>query len=416
MASRPLNEWNPDLAQRAVTVASRAGYQQPPSVGFAEFWSALPLTDAPAPALPVGLGDVERGARILFSSGGSTGAPKFTSLTMDEVLHNCQVHGRSYLAAGVTADDVVAVWGLSGLMSSEFTVYLALAQAGCCILPIGIADPAEIAKQVALLSATVLLVMPSDLLPIAQFLERTGSRLSSVHLVLTGGEALYPADEARYRALFDSEVRFRSTFQTSEVGAIGYQCDGCRFGEYHVHDDLQLVEVVEIDADGIGELVTTNLHRRCSPVLRQRTGDRVSIIDTPCACGNAEARIRLHGRTGKFVNFGGEKFDVNLLLNLKPELGLRSDDFMVALNRDDAGRDRFVVHSERVMREAELRERVSAYFRVLSPKVSAQLTAGSVADITFAGFTDIELAVTVAGKAKYFIDQREQTRSTDQQW
>jgi phenylacetate-coenzyme A ligase PaaK-like adenylate-forming protein len=415
VASRPLNEWNPDLAQRAVTVASRAGHRQPPGVGFAEFWSALPVTDAPAPALPVGLGDVGRGARILFSSGGSTGTPKFTSLTMDEVLHNCHVHGRSYLSAGVGADDVVAVWGMPGLMSSEFTVYLALAQAGCCILPIGIADPAEIARQVALLRATVLLVMPSDLLPVAQFLERAGSRLSSVHLVLTGGEALYPADEARYRELFDPQVRFRSTFQTSEVGAIGYQCDACGFGEYHVHDDLQLAEVVEINAEGIGELVTTNLHRRCSPVLRQRTGDRVSIIDVPCACGNAQARIRLHGRTGKFVNFGGEKFDVNLLLNLKPELGLRSDDFVVALNRDDDGRDRFVLHSQRVQRDAELRERVSAYFRRLSPKVSAQLTAGSVADIAFADLTGVELTVTVAGKAKHFIDQREPARPSDQQ-
>jgi phenylacetate-CoA ligase len=406
MAHRPVNAWTADLIERATATAERAVHLRPPGVDFTDFWLTLPVTNPPVPTRPVALDSLDHGARILFSSGGSTGVPKFTSLTMEEVRHNCRVHGRGYRSAGVTASDVVAVWGLPGLMSSEFTVYLALAETNCCILPIGITDPIEITRQLIALSATVLLVMPSDLLPVAQFLTRTGAQIRSVRLVLTGGEALYPADETHYRPLFHPDVRFRSTFQASDAGTIGYQCDACGFGEYHIHRDLQAAEVVEIRSDGVGDLVTTNLHRTLSPVLRQRTGDRVSIIDRPCPCGSTEARIKLHGRTGRLVNFGGEKFDVNLLLDLKSQLGLQADDFLLVLDRDAAGRDRFTLHSRRVQQDAQLRARVSAQFRQLSPKVAAQLIAGSVADIAFADFAGVELAFTVAGKAQQFIDRR----------
>jgi phenylacetate-CoA ligase len=40
-----------------------------------------------------------------------------------------------------------------------------------------------------------------------------------------------------------------------------------------------------------GELVLTNLGRLGSPLVRYRTGDRVRLATTPCACGRTFARL-----------------------------------------------------------------------------------------------------------------------------
>ncbi|MDQ2956940.1 MAG: AMP-binding protein [Actinomycetota bacterium] len=397
----------PAASQRsqALLAASRGGWAPAAGEDFGAFWTRIPVTDA-GKTDPAALAGAGHGARILFSSGGSTGAPKYTELAFAEMLDNCAVHGRSYLAAGVRSSDVVAAWGLPGLMSSEFTVYLALAETGCCILPIGVTAVETIAELVAQFQASVLLVMPSDLIPLANLMESNGIRLPSVRLILTGGEALPPADEGRYRALFGDQVRFRSTFQTSEVGAIGYQCDGCGFGEYHVHDDLQLVEVIRDPGAGVGQLVTTNLRRQLVPVLRQRTGDLAEAIGSLCPCGDSAPRIRLRGRSGRFVNFGGEKFDVTVLSKLKDDLALRNDDFQLVLDRDEAGRDQFVLRSRQVCADAALQERIAGYFAGLSAKVADQLAHGVIADIRFAVLDAGELSFTVAGKVRYFVDHR----------
>jgi len=398
--------WSETQRARALELAALAGHTPGDGESFDTFWRRLPLTDAVDHLSTVGTGAPTSGARMFFSSGGSTGTPRYTLLRFSEVMDNSALHGQGYAACGIGPDDVVATWGLPGLMSSEFTVHAALAATRCCILPIGETAPEVIVQVVRDFGATALLVMPSDLNPIISHLEATDARLDGIRLVVTGGEPLFPADAERFRARLAASVVFRSVFQTSDTGTIGYQCDECGFGEYHVHDWLQLLEIVDPDADGTGDLVTTNLARALVPVLRQRTGDRARRVDGPCPCGRTSPRIRLIGRTGRFVKFGGEKLDLDRLLGLKEALELPIDDFQVILERDDRGRDRFLLRSNRVFADARLQARGARLFTELGRKLQNQLEHAIVGPLAFAPLPHGEAWTTSTGKTRFFTDRR----------
>ncbi|MEU1308262.1 AMP-binding protein [Streptomyces cinnamoneus] len=407
MNGRMLSALTEDRADAAAAVAARLGHERRPGEEFAAFWSRVPVTGAVDRTGLHRQPEANQPARIFFSSGGSTGTPKFTLLGHREMLRNSAVHGRGYRSCGIGPRDTVAAWGMAGTMNSEFTMYLALAETGCCTLPLGKSeDPDSVIDLVTRFDANVLLVMPSNLGPVIARLEETGRRLESVRLVVTGGEPLYPSDEARFRKSLRDATVFRSVFQTSDTGTIGYQCGSCGPGEFHLHEELQLAELVEVDDDGTGQLITTNLERHLTPVVRQRTGDLARALRQPCPCGDTAPRIRLAGRAGKIVKFGGEKFALNALMRLKEELGLPLDDFEAVLVRDDAGRDRFVIGSRLLSRDARLQEKARELFSRISPVVAAQLERGVVGPL---GFSDRAAGVarTASGKTASFTDRRE---------
>ncbi len=392
----------------AMLVAKAAGVSMPKESSFEKLWRTLPLSEAPYARDASDLGRSKgQGPCILFSSGGSTGTPKVSQLSFDEVVRNSAAHGKGYKANGVTSADIVATWGLPGLLTSEFTCYLALAETGCCIIPIGSGvDPQTIVAMVNRFRATVLLVLPSILVPVVGHLEMTGERLSFVRLVVTGGEPLYPADETRFRARLNESVRFRSVFQTSEVGTLGYQCTDCVFNEYHVHDEIQLAEIVNCQSNGIGELVTTNLDRLERPVLRQRTGDLAERVSGKCGCGRTAPRIRLHGRTGRYVKIGGEKFNVSWFEKFRQALGIQIDDLKLTLTRNGDGSDQIIVYSTRLSRDAVMQKRALELLKDSSSKIAVQLSHGVIALPIFKDMQPHMRSLTAAGKSRFFEDRR----------
>jgi phenylacetate-CoA ligase len=72
----------------------------------------------------------------------------------------------------------------------------------------------------------------------------------------------------------------------TELGPTGHSCSQ-RDGIHVLESDF-IIEV--LDANGRpaseGELVATNLGRWGMPLIRYRTGDRVSITREPCSCGS----------------------------------------------------------------------------------------------------------------------------------
>ena len=322
---------------------------------FETNWLHLPFQHASSHLSALVGGEGTGTARIVFSSGGSTGDPKYTLLRVSEVLKNSAVHGQGYRSCGVLPEDIVATWGMPGLLNSEFTIYLALAQCQCAILPIG--DGTSPDKLLQLLKescANVLLVMPSDLAPLASLLLSRDQRLENVKLIITGGEPLFESDRIRFSRLFGRNVRFRSVYQSSDVGSIGYQCGYCDTGEHHLNVDFQLAELIDFDSAGVGELVLTNLCRELMPVVRRKTGDMVSVRRGACACGSPAPRIRFVRRIGQVVKIGGEKFDLGLLSQIRDRMDVPVDDFHCELYRSNSGNDVFRIFSNRLFLNTRL--------------------------------------------------------------
>jgi phenylacetate-CoA ligase len=81
----------------------------------------------------------------------------------------------------------------------------------------------------------------------------------------------------------------------TEVGAYGFEC--VAQSGLHVNELEFIAEVLEpetgrpVGPGEVGELTLTNLGRWGAPVLRYRSGDRVRLAATACACGRTFARL-----------------------------------------------------------------------------------------------------------------------------
>lgn len=88
----------------------------------------------------------------------------------------------------------------------------------------------------------------------------------------------------------------------------------------HIRDADLYFEVIDpatgapLPTNTPGELVITSLTGCGTPLLRYRTGDDASLVDTPCACGGTSCRLgRVLGRIDGNVRLGQAKLSMPLL-------------------------------------------------------------------------------------------------------
>ena len=282
-------------------------------------------------------------ARIVCSSGGSTGKPKLLVSAYEEALCNASYQGKGYRRAGITAHDTVATFGGSGTFAIDYGVYHALAQVGCTIVPfVDFHRAEENCEVLEMLRINVLLALPSKLYPLISYLEERGRKLENVRLVVTGGEPLSCQLKSRLMARCGTALAFGSTFCTSDHGAIGYQCSRCGDGEYHLHEGMQYVELVASEEGGSpNELVVSNLRWSYMPVVRLRTGDCAEWTDYrgDCLCGKTSRKIRLLGRMADTISIGGAKINGRWFSELPGRVGIHENLMHVLVRTGCDGRD-----------------------------------------------------------------------------
>lgn len=340
---------------------------------------------------------------ILFSSGGTTGDPKITMMTMNEVAINTRYHGKGYYGAGIRSDDIVATFGLQGPLTSEFTVYLALNTVGPMIVPIGdISSPANVIKMIEKTKANVLLVMPSDFIPILDYLKKTNKKLDSINKIVTGGESLKPIlknDIIKYCG--KDNLHFGSTFQASDVGTIGFQCSHCQEGEYHVHEELQYVECLD------GELVVTNLSRFLFPVIRVKTGDRATLLSGHCECGRIGQKVFLKGRKFDLIKIGGEKLDTLLLCDMIMSMHIGIDEFQIKISSDLSGRDILTIKISKNKNSKEIQKQISLQIFEQLPYLKSLVKNTIIGNVQFDFLEKDEIKYGNSGKILHVIDGRQ---------
>ena len=132
-----------------------------------------------------------------------------------------------------------------------------------------------------------------------------------------GGDTLSPGGRELIEGTFGCPVL--STYQTVEMGRIGFQCEQ-RQG-FHLNIDLCAVRVVDGDGCDLppgedGEIVTSNLHNRAMVLLNQRLGDWGALAGKPCPCGRTLPLLeRLHGRKSEAIALGDGRIVSSLTVN-----------------------------------------------------------------------------------------------------
>jgi phenylacetate-CoA ligase len=198
-----------------------------------------------------------------------------------------------YRAAGVKAGDRVFFAFSFGPFIGFWSAFGGAQRLGALCISGGAMTSEQRLRSMLDVGATVLLSTPTYALRLADAAHELGLDLrgSDLRVTIHAGEpgASIPATRAAIEEAFGATC-FDHTGMT-ELGPTGFSCSQ-RDGIHLIESEF-IFEVV--DADGQpsdeGELVATNLGRWGMPLIRYRTGDRVSLSREQCPCGSPFVKL-----------------------------------------------------------------------------------------------------------------------------
>jgi phenylacetate-coenzyme A ligase PaaK-like adenylate-forming protein len=100
----------------------------------------------------------------------------------------------------------------------------------------------------------------------------------------------------------------------------GFAVDCQQHQGYHLRDADFIVEIIDLKTQKPtktgerGEIVVTTLSNEAMPLIRYRTGNISSIIDTPCTCGCNLPRLgKIEGRIESNISIGDDSISIHQL-------------------------------------------------------------------------------------------------------
>jgi phenylacetate-CoA ligase len=137
---------------------------------------------------------------------------------------------------------------------------------------------------------------PSALLLMARFALERNLRLPQqgfVKALFTSSETVYPFERRLTEEAFGAPI-YDAYGNTEQAGRMA-QCN-CLEG-HHDAGEFAVVELLNTDASGLGEIVATPLGSYAMPLIRYRTGDLARFSETRCRCGRGlKVASKIEGR------------------------------------------------------------------------------------------------------------------------
>ena len=160
-------------------------------------------------------------------------------------------------------------------------------------------DMEENLSELAAYRPSLLVAPPSVLLDIARAME-SGELNIRPEKVISVAEVLRAEDAAYLKAQFGLPV-IHQAYQCTE-GFLGYVCE-C--GNFHLNEELVLIEREYLDAHRFVPIVT-DFTRQSQPIIRYRLNDILVEKKGHCPCGNPASLIQsIEGREDDIFYFAG---------------------------------------------------------------------------------------------------------------
>jgi phenylacetate-CoA ligase len=289
----------------------------------------------------------------VFQSGGTTGIPKSSLFSNEELELLTPANTRGFRATGLqTADRVANFWAVGGLYMTFIHMNRMLQQYGCTNFPFANNTPADFVHTVTkLFNINVFTGISSLALGMLRNLKSLGLEGIQVRKIYFGGEHLYEADLRELREDFGIELVKAPGYGTVDSWYIGYQCLATPLGYFHAHDDQAYIEIIDEETreicgpDRIGMMHVTAFPRRATPIVRYRVGDRARWTGEACSCGRTTPVFQLLGRGDDVLRIGYDSVEyegIQTMILTIPELSGSVQMEKVRLD----GRDQLVVRVE----------------------------------------------------------------------
>jgi len=228
---------------------------------------------------------------------GLSRAPTVCAYTRNDLRHWAELAARVLSAAGVTADSVVQIPFEAGMFGAAYGFVEGAQLIGASVVSVPGGDYRKQAQLMHDYRSTVMVVMPSDALRLADELDRMelGPRGLWLQVALLGGEpwSERTRSEIQERLRVDTLDHFGVRIAASP--GVAFECPA-KAG-LHISEDHFLAEIVDpetgeaLPPGSEGELVLTTLNKEALPVIRHRTGDLCTMSVEPCECERTFARI-----------------------------------------------------------------------------------------------------------------------------
>ncbi len=340
----------------------------------------------------------DRHAQLHFKSGGTSGEPKLSVFTYDDYHLQMAYAAEGLVAAGLdpTRDRCMNLFFGGGLYGGFLSFFTILEHLRATQFPMSAhGDLAAVAKAIVDYRVNTLLGMPSYLL---RLFEEQASTLAGagVRNIFYGGEQLGEGHQTRLRDRFGIDLIRSATYGSVDAGPLVFQCAHCNGSIHHLHDRLQALELVALDADRpaeageVGRLVFTSIARAGQLLERYEIGDVGRWIPGPCPCGRASPRFELLGRQGDAFRIGAtflsySKIEAILLdsqgysqeLQIVLEPGASVECVEVRVCSDPAGFAQTLLSRYEDLREAVQDDRLLELRVVRASPTAMELTPGS---------------------------------------
>lgn len=241
---------------------------------------------------------------IPYNTGGSTGAPLvFYTDKVKEARHNAyKLHCRSWYGV-MPGERQVDFWGSPIELNNQTRLRMTkdryfLNQVLLSAFDLTEQRLSEYAAFIGHYRPRLIYGYPTVIYRIARYMEETGLKPDlSPRVVVCTSEMLYPQQREAIGRVFGCPVA--NEYGARDAGLIAHECPHGRLhlAAGHVH-----VEVDRPDAEGVGDLLITNLDGYGFPLLRYRVGDRGRLSGEACDCGLLLPVLgELSGRSNDFL-------------------------------------------------------------------------------------------------------------------
>jgi phenylacetate-CoA ligase len=287
----------------------------------------------------------------IFSSGGTTGEPKFLHFSYEEFDFMSDMLAENFKLHGLRPGMMVANLFVAGnLWSSSLCVEKALEKVGAVQLPIGgMCSPDNILYYLKKFRPQVVMGIPSMLVKNAEYFASINEKVE-VPMVLYAGEALSEIRQQYLGLHWKTQVFGSAGYASVDAGVIGYQCGHCGPGEHHLFSDLVEMSILEEEA------VVTTLARYSMPIKNYRTGDKVAWI-SDCKCGRLDKRFKLLGRIDNVIQIWSCRLLISDIEACLSEFGIRTFQLKITEAREaNVVKEKLTISYERSSRESDLEE------------------------------------------------------------
>ncbi len=234
----------------------------------------------------------------LHASSGTTGKPVVVGYTQDDLDVWSSVMLRSFVATGMSSEDVLQNAYGYGLFTGGLGAHYGAERLGATVIPISGGNTERQMMVMRDFDVTAICCTPSYFI---HLIERVNIgevcfKNLGVRIGIFGAEPW--TEEMRTYIERESGIKAFDIYGLSEIIGPGVGIECTEQAGLHIFEDHFLMEIIDSETGEVlpegeeGELVITTLTKQAFPMIRYRTHDITSIISERCACGRTIRRIR----------------------------------------------------------------------------------------------------------------------------